>query len=87
MSDDTAREPPTDDARMDLTQDTVHESEDGYYLDCPECGSPVSIGRIVEIGRCSGTLDPDVTEVDAADQQLKEPECTAELTLQLIWES
>ncbi|WP_336359090.1 hypothetical protein [Haladaptatus sp. ZSTT2] len=31
----------TDDeaARMELTQDSWHEGDEGYYVDCPACGA------------------------------------------------
>ena len=74
-------------ARMELEPDALHEGEDGYFLDCPECGSAVSLPQIIEEGRCSGALDADVTEVEGDDQQLQEPTCTAVLSLDLVWES
>jgi hypothetical protein len=72
-------------ARMDLEPDAFHEGEDGYLLDCPECGSTVSIAQIIEEGRCDGTLDAETTEVEGDDEQLQEPGCTAKLSLQLLW--
>ena len=87
MSDDAS---PADagenEARMELESDALHESDSGYYLDCPECGSSVTVHRIVEDGRCSGTLDADVAEVEGDDEELQDPNCTAKLSLELIWE-
>lgn len=73
-------------ARMELTPDTIHENE-AISLDCPECGSTVTITQIIEDGHCSGTLDADQTEVVDDDEQLQEPGCTAELSLELVWHS
>ena len=74
-------------ARMELTPDTVHEEDDGQFLDCPACGSPVSVTQIIEIGRCTGDIDAEDTETVDHDQQLQQPGCTAELSLELYWES
>lgn len=82
---DSTAESDTDAARMELTPDGLHESAEGYALDCPECGSTVSVHRIVETGRCSGTLDADHTETTGEDRQIRDPECTAELSLELVW--
>jgi len=88
MSDESSGPGSSDgEARMELEPDALHEGEDGYYLDCPECGAAVSLPRIIEKGRCSGSLDADVTEVESDDEQLQEPGCTAVLSLDLVWES
>lgn len=85
--DDSSADTPETEARMDLESDALHESDSGYYLDCPECGSSVTLHQIIEEGRCSGYLDADVTEVEGDDEELQDPACTAELSLELIWES
>lgn len=86
----TDSSPATDDggpARMRLEPKTVHEDDGGYALDCPECGSRVTLVQIVEEGRCDGYLTGEKSEgVDEEGQQLKEPGCTAELSLDLVWE-
>jgi hypothetical protein len=43
-------------AAMELGPDALHESDARYVVDCPECGSTVSLHRIVETGRCTGRL-------------------------------
>jgi hypothetical protein len=86
MADDNSTaETQPDAARMELAPDGLHETEEGYAVDCPECGSTVSLHRIVETGRCTGTLDADHTETTGEDQQIQRPECTAELSLELVW--
>lgn len=74
-------------ARMLLGPDAIHESNDGELsLDCPKCGSTVSFEQVVVEGRCDGRLDADVAEVESDDEQLTERGCTAELSLELVWE-
>lgn len=75
----------TDAARMELTPDGLHELDEGYAVDCPECGATVTLHRIVETGRCPGTIDADHTETTGEDRQIQQPECTAELSLELVW--
>lgn len=88
MSDDSSHPAESSNAaRMQLDSDALHEGDGGYAIDCPECGSFVTLARIVETGRCPGSLDADVTEVEDDDEQLQEPGCTAELSLELVWES
>jgi len=88
MSDDgSSSEPNGDGARMRLEPDAIHEGDDAYALDCPECGSTVSLVRIIETGRCTGHLESEATEVEGDDEQLQDPNCTAELSLELVWES
>lgn len=72
-------------SRMHLTPDTIHEEEDGIYLDCPQCGSTVSIEQIVNEGRCTGQLDGDMAETED-DTQIEEG-CNAKLSLELVWEA
>jgi len=72
---------------MELEPDALHEDETGYYLDCPECGASVTLPQILDEGRCSGYLDADVTEVEGDDEELKDPACTAVLSLELVWQS
>lgn len=76
-----------DGARLELTPDTIHEEDDGQFLDCPACGSPASITQIIERGRCTGSLDAENTETYDDDQELQEQGCTAALSLELVWES
>lgn len=77
----------SDAARLVLEPDAVHEGDGGVSLDCPQCGSAVSVTRIIEEGHCSGWLDADSAEVQAEDTRLQEPECTADLSLELVWEA
>ncbi len=72
-------------SRMMVEKDSIHETDDGIYFDCPQCGSNVSVTQIVNQGRCSGKLDTDVTET-TEDVQI-ENGCTAELSLELVWEA
>ena len=60
------------DARLELTPDEVREADDGYYIECPECGTPTRLIRIVESGRCAGYGSDDV-------------DCEASLSLELVW--
>lgn len=83
MSDDSSE----NEARMELEPDALHEGDNGYSIDCPECGSTVSLARIVEVGRCTGHLESEETEVEGEDEQLQDPNCTAALSLELVWKS
>ncbi|MGM0592612.1 MAG: hypothetical protein ACQETI_13500 [Halobacteriota archaeon] len=74
-------------AQMELEPDAIHEGDRGYYVDCPECGSPVRLAQIIEKGRCTGYLDADATEVEVDDELSRSPVCTAELSLELVWKS
>lgn len=74
-------------ARMDLDPDTVHEGEDGDYLDCPACGSPAPFDLIIEEGHCTGAVDDDTAEAETEGEQTREPACTADLSLELVWDS
>lgn len=86
MPDPTGDEPrERDAARIALEPDAVHEGDGEAYLDCPQCGSSVSLTRIIEDGHCSGRLDGDVVEVQEEDTQLQDPACTANLALELVW--
>ncbi len=67
---------------MELEPDAWHEADDGYYLDCPECGSPAHLMDIVEFGRCRGYL-----EDEGREDTDREPTCTATLQLELAWTS
>lgn len=72
-------------ARTELTPDAWHQNDQGnYYLDCPECGSAATLMNIVTHGRCNGYLDQveDETELDE-----KAMDCTARLSLELVWDS
>lgn len=88
MTEDTADDALDDDAaRMVLEPDAVHEGEEGPYLDCPQCGSQAPIDQIIEEGRCNGYLAPDDVEVESDTENLQEGGCTAELSLELVWEA
>jgi predicted molibdopterin-dependent oxidoreductase YjgC len=63
-----------DAARTTLEADAFRESEEGYCVDCPECGTATPVATIVETGRCSGYAPEDGT-------------CRAELRLELAWRS
>jgi hypothetical protein len=69
-------------ARMELGPDAVHESEEGYYLDCPECGSPATIDNIIEEGRCNGYLNEQVEGIDFEVEQMS---CSAVLQFELAY--
>jgi hypothetical protein len=71
-------------AAMELGPDAFHESDAGCVVDCPECGSIVSLHRIVETGRCTGRPEADHTETTAEDQQVERSECSAGLSLELV---
>jgi len=71
---------------MMIEPDSLHEGEDGIYLDCPKCGSNVSLGRIVSTGRCSNSVDGEVTDA-AEGPHSSEGDCDARLSLELVWES
>lgn len=73
-------------SRMPLEPDSIHEADGGIYLDCPQCGSNVSVEQIVTEGRCSGRLDGDYAEVED-DTRLQDRGCTAHLSLELVWEA
>ncbi len=82
---DAPTEGSTDGARMMIEPDAVHESGGQIFLDCPQCGSNISIVQVVNEGRCTGTIDKEFTEVED-DTQLQEG-CNAKLSLELVWES
>ncbi|MCU4742733.1 hypothetical protein OB955_15905 [Halobacteria archaeon AArc-m2/3/4] len=69
----TDTEPPADAARMFLGQDALSQRDDGFVIDCPECGSSTLLADVVREGRCSGY--DDVTG------------CGADLWLELAWDS
>ncbi|MHC3437536.1 hypothetical protein ACYJ1Y_05380 [Natrialbaceae archaeon A-gly3] len=75
-----------DAARMELEPDAFHQDDKGYYVDCPECGSAATITNVIEHGRCNGYLDQEreETDVDEAETDL---ECTAQLSLELVYDS
>ncbi len=70
---------------MELEPDAYHEGEKGFYVDCPECGSPAYLADIIEDGRCQGYLGEVVDDGGASAD--REPTCTAELSLELVWGS
>lgn len=71
-------------ARMELKSDALHESRDGYYFDCPECGSPATIDNIIEHGRCNGYLDE---QVEGIDFDVENKSCSAVLRLEMAYTS
>lgn len=73
-----------DGARMQLEPDAVHESDNRIFLDCPQCGSNVSIVQVVSEGQCTGQLDGKMAETED-DTELQEG-CNAKLSLELVWE-
>ncbi len=85
MSDTPHQNSDREGSRMMLEPDAIHETDDGIYLDCPQCGSGISIIHLVNEGRCSGRLDDDMAEVED-DTQLQEGGCGANLSLELVWE-
>ena len=73
-----------EDTRMMLEPDAIHERDDGLYVDCPNCGSTVSLVQIINQGRCPGQLEEEMTE--AQDETRLQEGCGAELSLELVWE-
>lgn len=71
-------------AHMELDPDTLHESRSGYYLDCPECGSPATIENVVQHGRCNAYLGE---QVEGVDFEVENISCTARLQLELAYTS
>lgn len=72
-------------ARMELTPDTVHEGDPDQELtvDCPSCGTTVSISQIVYEGTCGGTLEGESVEAESGDAEVGG--CGADLSLELVW--
>ncbi|WP_210424991.1 hypothetical protein [Halorussus halobius] len=68
--------------RMELEPDAIHESRDGYYFDCPECGSPATIDNIIEERRCNGYLNE---QVEGIDFDVENVSCSAVLRLELAY--
>ncbi|WP_224270503.1 hypothetical protein [Haloprofundus salinisoli] len=60
--------------RMELNPDAFLEAEDGYAIECPECGSQTPFMRIAETGRCDGYRGDTV-------------QCSALLRVELAWKS
>ncbi|WP_276300409.1 hypothetical protein [Halorussus lipolyticus] len=71
-------------ARMELEPDAIHESDSGYYFDCPECGSPATVENIIEERRCNGYLNE---QVEGIDFDVENVTCTALLQLELAYTS
>jgi hypothetical protein len=71
-------------ARMELEPDAIHESDSGYYFDCPECGSPATIDNIIEEGRCNGYLNE---QVEGIDFEVENVSCSARLQLEMAYTS
>ncbi|MFC4356958.1 hypothetical protein ACFO0N_03230 [Halobium salinum] len=58
-------------ARMELTPEEIREEDGSYLVECPACGTPTTLMKVMESGHCAGA-DDDVG-------------CTAELALELVW--
>ena len=69
-------------ARMELEPDAIHESDSGYYFDCPECGSPATIENIIEEGRCNGYLNE---EIESIGFDVENVSCSAILRLEMAY--
>lgn len=74
----------TDGTRMMLEPKAIHETNEGIFLDCPQCGANVSITRVITDGTCTGQLDNQIAETED-DTELQEG-CNANLSLELVWE-
>lgn len=86
MTGDQSTDDGPDGSRMVLEPDSLHEGEDGVYLDCPRCGSNATLVQIVTEGRCSNRVDGELKDgVDDAGAQ--QERCEAHLALELVWES
>jgi len=73
-----------DAARMELEPDAIHESESGYYFDCPECGSPATVENIIEEGRCNAYLNE---QIESVGFDVENVSCSARLQLELAYTS
>jgi hypothetical protein len=60
-----------DAAHMELTPEEIRERNGSYFVECPACGTPTTLMKLMETGHCAG-----------ADE---EPGCTANLGLELVW--
>ncbi|WP_276256996.1 hypothetical protein [Halomontanus rarus] len=69
----TETDPPADAARLFLERDALSQRDDGFVIDCPECGSSTLLADVVREGRCSGYGE--------------EAGCGAALWLELVWDS
>ncbi len=69
-----------DAAYTELTPDAWHQTDEGYYIDCPECGSAASLMNVVTHGRCNGYLDQQEAETELDEEAF---DCTAKLWLEL----
>jgi len=76
----------TSGARMTLGPDAILRDEDGIALDCPACGTTVTVMQVIENGHCPNYLDEDDVEVEENAGRVRGPECSAELSLELVWE-
>lgn len=83
MSDSSTGE--GDGARMMLEPNTVHDEGGEPAIDCPQCGSTVSLTQVIQEGRCTGQPGGEASESEDGEQ-LQEGGCTAELSLELVWE-
>ncbi|RQG94693.1 hypothetical protein [Natrarchaeobius chitinivorans] len=67
-------------AYTELTPDSWHQNDEGYYIDCPECGSAATLSNVISHGRCNGYLDQREGETELDEQRM---ECTARLWFEL----
>jgi hypothetical protein len=59
---------------MELDTDGVREEDDGYYVECPSCGTPTKLMTIIETGRC-------------ANAEATGGGCDAEISIELVWDA
>lgn len=74
-------------ARMTLGPDAIHEQPGELALDCPACGATATIQQIVEEGHCPNYLEDDEMNAESGPESTQGGSCTAELALELVWES
>lgn len=74
-----------DGSRMMLEPDALHETDEGVFLDCPQCGANVSITRVITEGTCTGEYDNQSAETE--DDTELQGGCNANLSLELVWEA
>ena len=60
-------------ARMELDADGIREEDDGYYIECPSCGTPTKFMTIVETGHCANRGEGGA--------------CDAEISVELVWDA
>ncbi|WP_436930872.1 hypothetical protein [Halosimplex halobium] len=83
---ETASDDAPSGARMTLGPDAILKDRDGIALDCPACGTTVTVMQVIEDGHCPNYLDEDDVEVEENAGEVQGSGCTAELSLELVWE-